>query len=372
MGKITFTYKAVSQDGKKIEGTVEAADSNDALTKLRTMEQLGLRDISIESAQNSDDASALKQDKQRRAQKIQIGLIIGAVISFAILHFIMCRVYKVPSAFDSWGSIFQSESKRTAKTTPAIIQSKKVNCDKFEVVWSLDGNQLNVSVDTDLVPLAEVRLNVSRRYTEKDSTSNYSIDYFSELMPVGDLIKGKMIMLDNNAWELALRAKQKEMAKVGLGFDVADINDYVSVRVSLSRDLFGERNADLTGKAVTQGTVRNSKTVEDEAEIPFSLDQVVIGESPFVNIDFRALEIGTYYKVSKKTPLMKEIDPQNPIGSMFEAQAIMPGGIFRVISRTQRDGISWYEVTVRTEDGIISGWINSLALQSQDLEGSKE
>ena len=58
MGKITFTYSAQNREGLPVRGSVEAADKEDALNKLRALEVEGLQNISIENAIVEKDAPA--------------------------------------------------------------------------------------------------------------------------------------------------------------------------------------------------------------------------------------------------------------------------------------------------------------------------
>lgn len=51
MNKIVFSYRGLDSQGAPASGTVEAADKEDALRKLRLLETQGLHDLSIEGAQ---------------------------------------------------------------------------------------------------------------------------------------------------------------------------------------------------------------------------------------------------------------------------------------------------------------------------------
>ena len=67
---------------------------------------------------------------------------------------------------------------------------------------------------------------------------------------------------------MALKVKQQEMSKIGLGFDVASISNKIEVRmvvpINQPDPKFGNQNQNLTGKAVKTKDIR---VIEDEIEI---------------------------------------------------------------------------------------------------------
>ena len=73
-----------------------------------------------------------------------------------------------------------------------------------------------MSLDTDLPDNTIVMVSVSRSYWEAGSPDEYSVDYFSEKRMVGAWRSRREIRVDDTSWNSALRAKQKEMAKLGL------------------------------------------------------------------------------------------------------------------------------------------------------------
>jgi len=132
--------------------------------------------------------------------------------------------------------------------------SAEITCNKFKIASAVHGNSLDLSLNTDLPDNTVQMVTVSRSYYEKGNSAEYSVDYFNEKSTVGRWRTTKRIALDNEKWISGLRTKQKDMSRLGLGFEVAKISDTVTVRmvvpINQPDSRFGKDNAKLSGKAV--------------------------------------------------------------------------------------------------------------------------
>ena len=279
----------------------------------------------------------------------------------------------------------QVEAKKPAETP--IATERQILCDKFELVTKVTGSTLDLSVDTDLPDNAVVMVDVSRSYLEKGNSATYSVDYFSEKSTIGKWKSEHSISIASEDWKKALRAKQEEMSRFGLGFDVASISDKIEVSmvvpINQPDPRFGERNSNLTGKAVTMAS-KGGKTitgkvvgpmyvVEDEIEIHYPLNAPPVGKSPLPSLNPLELEIGQAYVVSKQTPLMPSHSPDDPIAAIQQMKQIPKRGGFKVLEVYKEKNNPWYKVTAFDQgtEEIGTGWINSTALLGQQLKAHR-
>lgn len=268
-----------------------------------------------------------------------------------------------------------------------IATETKILCDKFELVTKVMGSTLDLSVDSDLPDNAVVMVGVSRSYLKKGNSATYSVDYFSEESIIGKWKSKHTISIAGEEWKTALRAKQEEMSRLGHGFDVASISDKITVSmvvpINQPDPRFGERNSNLTGKAVTMAS-KSGKTitgkvvgpmyvVKDEIEIDYPLNAPPVGKSPFPNLNPFELEIGQAYVVSKQTPLMPSHSPADPIADIQQMKQIPKKGGFKVLEVYKKKNKPWYKVTAfdQSTEEIGTGWIDSTALLGQQLEAHK-
>lgn len=262
---------------------------------------------------------------------------------------------------------------KSPEEKPLATESKIV-CDKFDLVTKVTGSTLDLSVDTDLSDNAIVMVGVSRSYLEKGNTATYSVDYFSEKSTIGKWKSKHSVSIASEKWKTALRSKQEEMSRLGLGFDVASISNKITVSmvvpINQPDPKFGDRNQNLIGKAVRTKGIR---VVEDEIEIDYPLNGPPVGKSPFPSLNPLELEIGQTYVVSRQTPLMPSHSPADPIAAVQQMKQIPQGGGFKVLQVSKEKTNPWYKVIAfdpRTEQ-IGTGWINSTALLGQQLKAHK-
>ncbi len=295
------------------------------------------------------------------------------LVAFAMTMLIGCSREK---AEDTEKAIETAKAKVEAKepVEASSATETQIVCDKFELVTKVTGSTLDLSIDTDLPDSTVIMVSVSRTYWEKGNSDAYLVDYFSEKSIIGKWKSKHSIPIASEKWKSALRAKQKEMSRLGLGFDVASISDKITaqmiVPINQPDPRFGDRNTNLSGKAVRSNGIR---VVEDEIEIDYPLDSPPVGESPFPSLNPLELEIGQAYTVSKQTPLMPSHNPADPIAAIQQMKQIPKGGGFRVLEIVRKKTNPWYKVTAfdQRKIQIGTGWINSTALLGQELKAYK-
>ncbi|MFH2032175.1 MAG: SH3 domain-containing protein [Bacteroidota bacterium] len=262
----------------------------------------------------------------------------------------------------------QKDSKPIEVTTKS---NNQIICDRFKINEKITNSSLNLSVDTDLPDNTIIMVSVSRLYWEPNNSSAYSEDYFSEKSTVGKWKSNQVIPINSKIWKEALSAKQKQMSRLGFGFDVESISNNITIRmvvpINQSNPMFGEKNVNLCGKAVINKGIR---IVEDEIKIDYPLDSPPIGKSQYSNLNPLDLEIGQIYILSKQTPLMPSLNPDDPIAALEQIKQIPKGGEFKVLEMVNKNNNPWYKVIAfnQSKSRIGTGWINSTALLSQKLE----
>ena len=81
------------------------------------------------------------------------------------------------------------------------------------------------------------------------------------------------------------------------------------------------------------------------------------------HIDPFYLLVGYYYSLSKKTPLMPEFEPSDPLAAIEKALVLPVGAVIEIISMKMKRFYPWYQVNSLGR----TGWINSIALAGQDI-----
>lgn len=248
-----------------------------------------------------------------------------------------------------------------------------VVCDKFELKTKLQDSVLELSVDTDLPDDTEVFVSVYRTYRQKGDPDEYSIDYFAEKSTIEKWKSKHKISIDNKKWKSDLKAHQKQMDKLGLGFDVGSINKKVIaatviVPIRQSNPEFGKRNSKLTGKAVIiRSNIRN---VHGEVEIEHPLDVSGLEKSP-PSLHALTLDVGHSYVISKRIPLMTTHSLKVSHAELMKTKQIYKGGVIKILdSVINAEGNRWYKVEALNRDNNVigKGWVNSVSLMRQNLE----
>ena len=171
----------------------------------------------------------------------------------------------------------------------ALAEPAGIVCDRFELRWELDGEDLLLAIDTDLPDEGELSVSVSRSYYEIGNDTEYARDYLSVFEPVSRWREPRRIPLDADAWRADLAAHQSRMAEIAaaerqagvpaedtVAFEVASIADDVEIRavLHLNQDdpRFGGRgNPNFSGTATSQsGTAGLIVEAEATFESPWS------------------------------------------------------------------------------------------------------
>jgi hypothetical protein len=147
--------------------------------------------------------------------------------------------------------------------------------------------------------------------------------------------------------------------------------NYVFVRYQISASLQGRtvegwvHEEEVTPRKPGELVdLKNEPHVEQDP--PFEEQKHVL-EKFFV--DVRKLKVGESFFVSRETPLMPEVEPDNPLEAMQRMKKIPKGAAFKVYRVEKKGNTPWYGVRAIGSDKkrIGSGWINSDALLGQDM-----
>ncbi len=87
-------------------------------------------------------------------------------------------------------------------------------------------------------------------------------------------------------------------------------------------------------------------------------------------VDPFSLKPGEKWSISRKTPLMPEIAPSNPMEALEKVKYIPAENYIIIVSVREKENNTWYAVEVlnQNNDLIGKGWINSIALIGQTLQ----
>lgn len=242
-------------------------------------------------------------------------------------------------------AIEDQEAEELAKKQAEEQQAAQVVSDRFNLKAQLNGSRLAFHLTTDLPDDTAVLVRVSRSYRERGNPSDYSVDYFSTKSTVKKLKDPTTIVVDNTKWLADLRAKNQEVSRVGLGFEVETVSQAIDIR------------------AVVPKVTQDNLTIEHSIEIASGdLDR-----PPSLNPN--NLDLNQTYKVSKETPLMPSHSPKDPVAALRQAKKIPSGGEFRVLEVFHKNNTPWYRVSAidSSSKEIGRGWINSTALLGQLL-----
>ena len=86
-----------------------------------------------------------------------------------------------------------------------------------------------------------------------------------------------------------------------------------------------------------------------------------------------SLAVGRSYVISRVTPLMSELEPDDIFLSLTKTLDLPIKTIIKIISVTKKGGRPWYQVTAKDKEGklIGTGWVNSVALIGQEITLTK-
>jgi len=250
----------------------------------------------------------------------------------------------------------------------STVVYSQVVCDTFQVDWSFEGNNLKMSLKTDLPKNTDLSVTVNRLYLLKESQEEYGADYFYEKSKVKDWNEPRNILIDNLKWENSFQEKLKKHALFEQGTEAERINNFIGVRfvvpIRQTNSAFGEKNKNLTGKKVSVEYIR---FVEDELQIQFPYKA---SSDPPSFANPMNLKKKKTYILSKRTPLMSEILPTDIKAALQTSIWLESGYTIKIIKKVKKNNTVWYYAQTSFQDGVKigDGWINSTALIGQSIQ----
>lgn len=254
---------------------------------------------------------------------------------------------------------------QTSKPDTGRIVSGRLVSDTFEIHTRWRGDSLLVSIVSDLPDDAAVMVDVERLYWEKGSPDAYSIPYRSEKSTIGAWEHLHATLIDDHKWSDSLQTLRRTMARIGMGFQVDHIADSISVSFIVpinQRDpRFGSRNSRLTGKVVSRNGLH---VIDRERSLPRPLGSHPKSPAWVSSGDLR---VGRTYVIADGAPLMPAFDPPDPLAALAEVQHLPGGSHITVLEVRKRGGKPWYRVRATAHGSNMEGWVNSIALSSQNI-----
>jgi hypothetical protein len=299
--------------------------------------------------------------------------IITKCFKLAILSFFILLIACSSNQQETTKKVAQKEEKAigTEKQQRKSVKQEKIYCEKFEMIQTIEGDTLKLSLDTDLPDFTDVMVSVSRSYKEKgDSESTYSIDYFHEKSTVKKWQSPQEINISDNVFKNKLQEEMDRMSNVGMPFQTSTISDEIEVSivvpVNQSNPIFGKRNENLHSALINPSGLRTIKK------------EMIIGKPLGSNVsNIRATKVYAsnlqkdgIYTISKETPLMPEYEPADPETALTKMKMLPPGSVITVLDIKMKLNSPWYQVEANSAMGqrIGEGWINSIALRGQDIK----
>jgi len=278
------------------------------------------------------------------------------------------------------GGCSTSDQPASQDTSPPLSAVKEppskeepIKSDEFAIVHSLQGDTLTVSVDTDLPDFTDVMVSVSRSYFEKNSTDEFSRNYFEEKGTVGRWRQPRQVKVSHDTFKASLQEQQRKTAQAGIGGQLDRIESDVVIGFTVpmfqSNAAFGNRNSNLTGAATT--TSGNGRIVRAEVSVRYPLDAKATPGPQWASRN--DLVVGRTYQLSRETPLMANLNPadSNAQLAVIASRKIIPGGGSITIKEiATKDGGRWYHVEARDTSAaaIGTGWVNVDALIRQQIQ----
>lgn len=260
--------------------------------------------------------------------------------------------------------------KQLAKADKPAKQ-EKILCEKYEVIQTIDGDTLKLSLDTDLPDYTDLMVSVSRSYKEKgDTESTYSIDYFQEKSTVKKWRSQQELSISDKVFINKLQEQMNMMSQLGMPFKTSTISKKIEVSfvvpVNQSNPIFGKRNENLQSNLISPSGFR---TIRKEKIINKPLGSRV-SNIRATKVSAKDLQKGGVYTISKETPLMPEFEPADPIAAIAKLKKLPPGSVITVLSIRIKVNSPWYKVKAKSATGLSigEGWINSIALIGQDIK----
>lgn len=191
------------------------------------------------------------------------------------------------TATEATQSVESSSPTPEAKPSPQVPaphearldEHGNVIADTFSVRYDLKGNQLTMSLDTDLPDETTLMASVYRTYKKASSREDYVVDYYSKRSTVGEWRRPQTVTLSNDRWQAELDRVRRISAAAGEPFSVASISDYVTISlivpVNQPSSLFKEGNSNLRGSVVEEGPF--GRVIHSEVTLESPLSAVSFG-----------------------------------------------------------------------------------------------
>jgi hypothetical protein len=223
-------------------------------------------------------------------------------------------------------------------------------------------------LDTDLPDQTDLMVSVDRHFRTREDSETYSVEYFSAKTKVGEWRTLHAITLDDAEWGGRLDDRQRMLSQLGEPFSVRTISDQIEIDfvVPMIQDPpFTRWNANLRGGVVTVDE-DGRRLIQRTISIPKPFHSEGVGQTHWA--DPLNLKLGTTYRLAKRTPLMPELEPVDPLKAIEDIRQMEVGTLVRVIAVQDLRNSPWYHVTVRNgSQAGATGWINSIALLGQDI-----
>ena len=238
------------------------------------------------------------------------------------------------------------------------------------MVVSSEGDNITVSLDTDLPDYTELMMSVSRSYYEKGkSDTAYSIEYFGEKTTVREWRAKRRLSVSDEIFRDLLQERMDTMTGIGEPFEILRITDDIEVsfvvHVNQDNPAFGKGNANLRGTMVSETGLRIIRGVKT-----FHRPMGGTSEPPVARVAYYAsLEVGGRYQLSRSTPLMPEIEPDDPIAAIGRMSTLPPASSIMIKEKRMHESKPWYHVAAFEPGGEScgEGWVNSTALIGQEI-----
>ncbi len=245
-----------------------------------------------------------------------------------------------------------------------------VVCDRFNPLATLEGNELVLSLDTDLPDSTVLMVSVSRSYWNSSTEQEYPLDYLSTRSTVGEWRKPHKVSVSHNVWAKLLDDRMKLAAKINDPLKIksikGDIEASFTVPISQTDPRFGQGNENLRGAKVPTSGIR---AIRAEKLIPHPLgSKASAPKNPYAPRE--ALQSGSTYTLPKEVPLMPQRDSADPLGDLEKMRRLPAKARITIVTVDRRQPTNpWYQVKAvgPTGDALGTGWINSLALIGSDI-----
>jgi hypothetical protein len=244
--------------------------------------------------------------------------------------------------------------------------------DTFDLKHTLHGDTLTLQLTTDLPDQTALMVSVSRTFQKREDDETYVVDYFSDGTTVAQWRVPHTIVLDDREWKRTLDDRRRMLSVSGEPFTVKSVNPdiEISLTVPMVQDPpFTRWNANLRGRVVSADE-QGHRLVKRDLKIRRPLNTSDMSQTNWG--DPNNLHRGKTYRLSKVTPLVPDPKPRDPLAAIAAIRQLEAGSTVRVLSVLDDDG-PWYRVRVMSglEAGS-EGWINSIALLSQELVESSQ